>query len=204
MTRCHFASAASQAQRGAQSLPHPTISPLALLQPNPTLSSQDRESWPMDCSARLPGDHSRMPARVPGASRWQLYVQGAQGVSLPLISGPRASPGASRSPQARPVSRFLCRGLRDRGRRWRRCTRQTHPGASAAVKPHAWLPGMVSDPGPGFGQTWQRVNVCAGSAWVSELGVVGAATESPARAAYRSARGRAGQFQERGRRPRPG
>lgn len=179
MTRCHFASAASQAQRGTRSLLDQAISSLALLRPNPTLSS--REPWPMDCSARLPGDHSRMPARVPVASRWQLCVQGAQGVSLPLIFGPRASPGSSRSPQARPVSRFLFRGLRDRGRRWRRCARQTHSGASAAVPPRAWLPGMGSEPGPGFGQTWQRVHVCAGSVWVPDLGAVGAATVSQPR-----------------------
>lgn len=127
MTRCHCTSATSQAQGGTQSLPNPAISPLALLRPKPTLSSQDPEPGPTDCSARLPGDHSGMPARVPGARRWQLCVQGAQGVSLPLISGPRASPGAARGAQARPVSRFPFRGLRDRGRRWRRCARQTHP-----------------------------------------------------------------------------
>lgn len=49
----------------------------------------------MDCSARPPGDHSGMPTRVPGASRWQLCVQSAQGVSLPLISGPRGFSGRS-------------------------------------------------------------------------------------------------------------
>lgn len=178
MTRCHCTSATSQAQGGAQSLPHPAISPPALLRPNPTLSSQDPEPGPTDCSARLPGNHSGMPARVPGARRWQLCVQGAQGVSLPLISGPRASPGAARGAQARPVSRFPFRGLRDRGRRWRRCAPQTPPGASAAVPPRAWLPGVGSKPGPGFGQTWLRVHVCAGSAWVPELGAVGAATQS--------------------------
>jgi hypothetical protein len=177
MTRCHFSSAASLAQGGAQSFPHSAISPPTLLRPNPTLSSQDPKPWLMDCSARLPRDHSRMPAQVPEASRWQLCVQGAQGVSLPLISRPRASPDAALGPQARPVSRFLFRGLQDRGHQWRRCARQTHPGR---VQHRAWLPGVGSEPGPGFGQTWQRVPVGAGSAWVRELGTVGAATESRA------------------------
>lgn len=200
MTRCHFASASSLAQGGAQSLPNPAISPPALLRPNPTLSSQDPEPWPMDCNARLPGDHSRMPVRVPGASRWQLCVQGTQGVSLPLISRPRASPGVARGPQARPASRFLSRGLQDCGRPWRRAPHKPTQGECGSARGcQAWGLNL----GLASGKHGTLCMCVRGRRGCGSWGGRGC-HRVPARAAYSSARGRAGQFQEHGSRPRPG
>lgn len=179
MTRCHFASAASQTGGGAQSLSHPAISPPALLRPNPTLSSRDVEAWPMDCSAPLAGDRSGTPALVPQSLGMAATSPGLAGRLLPKASRPRASPGTAPGSYARPAFRFLLQGLRDLGRRWRRGALQTHhPARVQMYHPGAWLPGSVgSAPGPGFGPAWQRVHGCA---WVGVGAGARAATESRA------------------------
>lgn len=126
---------------------------------------------------RLAGDRSGTPAPVPRASRWQLGVQGSQGVSFPLASRPWASPGTAYGSQVRPAFRFLFQGLRDLGRRLRHCALQTHPERGCPVRGcREWglHPGRASD---------KRGSVCMcvcvrGSAWVPEQGAVGAATKS--------------------------
>lgn len=108
-------------------------------------------------AAMCPGRTGRLPPadlRAPGFSGLISKSPSPTGLSIPVSGSPGPWPPMAPLRPANP------------------------PGASAAVPPRAWLPGMGSEPGPGFGQTWQRVHVCAGSAWVPELGAVGAATES--------------------------
>lgn len=111
-----------------------------------------------EVAAMCPGRSGRLPAAdlwAPGFSGRSSRCPSPTGLSIPVSGSPGPWPPVAPLRPANP------------------------PRASAAVPPRAWLPGVRSKPGPGFGQTWLRVHVCAGSVWVPELGAVGAATQSP-------------------------
>lgn len=142
-----------EALRASPTRPSAPRPPCGRIPPSPPGALRSGPSWGAEVySAGLAGDRSGTRARVPGAWRPQLCVQGAHGVSHSLDSRPEATQGAAaRGPLSLtglsiPLSRSLGR--------WpvAPLNPANPPRASAAVTPRAWLPGVGSAPGPGFGQ----------------------------------------------------